>query len=275
MFCKQCGSQVSDNAKFCSKCGSDMGSETKMTSLQSASNSFDIRLVIGLIGVVMILALTVGFFLFHKYHKAVLDEPQSAENELVDYEDKSETAIKIDKELSPAAKTQELLRESGYDVKVLATSYGHSNKGVLALVKTDMGYRFAVYSYPDEKAAFIDYSSSIYNFYFNADEGMTDPLIFTMEIPDDERDKDVNAGIWEGSDHFIPVYALYDIKNGVIIPGLLSTGEETLEPSHYHSYFYETKNVNIINLVLTEMQALHEDAQKKNIDVVSIDNSLN
>ena len=38
-----------------------------------------------------------------------------------------------------------------------------------------------------------------------------------------------------------------------------------LNPSHYQGYLYEQKNVDMVNLVLTELDALHQNILEHNI----------
>ena len=79
-----------------------------------------------------------------------------------------------------------------------------------------------------------------------------------MTIFNDVRGSDSVNGVWKGKDHLLPIYAQFKINNsGEIIPGMLTTGMGE-SPAHLQAYLQETKNVNLANLVLTEMKKLRE-----------------
>ena len=79
-----------------------------------------------------------------------------------------------------------------------------------------------------------------------------------MTIFNDVKESDAVNGVWKGKDHLLPIYAVYtanDLKE--ITPGMLTTGMGE-SPAHLQGYLQETKNVNLANLVLTEMKKLRE-----------------
>ena len=56
----------------------------------------------------------------------------------------------------------------------------------------------------------------------------------------------------------LPIYAVYTANDlQEIKPGMLTTGKGE-SPTHLQGYLQETKNVNLANLVLTEMKKLRE-----------------
>ena len=79
-----------------------------------------------------------------------------------------------------------------------------------------------------------------------------------MTIFNDVRGSDSVNGVWKGKDHLLPINAQFKINNsGEIIPGMLTTGMGE-SPARLQAYLQETKNVNLANLVLTEMKKLRE-----------------
>lgn len=75
-------------------------------------------------------------------------------------------------------------------------------------------------------------------------------------VANDTRDNDRNAGYWDGATHVFNVYGLFDRDGaGNVVPGKLYTASGR-KPSHYHSVLHEQKNVDLMNLVMTEAKSL-------------------
>ena len=95
--------------------------------------------------------------------------------------------------------------------------------------------------------------------------GLLPPVTFQMRILNEKPGDDEKEGYWDGTSHVIPIYAQYSFDGeGRVVPGMLNTGRGG-RPSHYHDYLKEQRHVDLANLVLTEMQALHENAAAHNI----------
>ncbi len=155
---------------------------------------------------------------------------------------------------------------------VLAISVKNAD-GFLALVNMDSKILFAIYDAKDNSIALLPYSSKTLNFRANTStfsNGKKDynPLIFNMEISNDNKDsQDKNLGIWNGTKHIFPVYAVFKVDdNGNIIPGMLTSGSG-LKPSHYQSPLKEPRNVNLANVLLTHMDSLKRDIKERNINL--------
>ena len=167
--------------------------------------------------------------------------------------DKIEASDSKAKDVSEYEAIQKELSASGVNGKVLAVAQGDNKTGYLALVKDGSNSGIVIQDKKNNRTALV---SNIRNM-------GDDVVIFDMMVLNDVKDNDVKSGVWEGSNHIIPVYAQYkiDAANNVT-PGMLTTGEGR-KPSHYQEYFYETRNVDTINLFLTEMNKLNKFAKEK------------
>ena len=178
----------------------------------------------------------------------------------------------VEKGDDPIAKMQEEF-DGTHEVKgtVLATSYGHSDKGSVSLVQSDHGsYRFVLVDEANHQIAGVEYSPEAYNFSDSSgkNKNTKSTVIFNLDIYNDSKGADKDSGVWYAArTHRIPVYALYTFNaDGSVVPGMLYTGRGE-KPSHYHDYLNEQKNVDLVNLFLTEMQALRKNMQENNISL--------
>lgn len=167
--------------------------------------------------------------------------------------DKIEASDSKAKDVSEYEAIQKELSASGINGKVLAVAPGDNKTGYLALVKDGSNSGIVIQDKKNNRTALV---SNIRNM-------GDDVVIFDMMVLNDVKDNDVKSGVWEGSNHIIPVYAQYkiDAANNVT-PGMLTTGGGR-KPSHYHEYFYEQRNVDTINLFLTKMNILNKIAKEK------------
>ena len=167
--------------------------------------------------------------------------------------DKIEASDSKAKDVSEYEALQKELNASGVKGKVLASTPGDNKAGYLSLVQDGNNSNIVIRDKKNNRTALV---SNIRNM-------GDDVVIFDMMVLNDVKDNDVKSGVWEGSNHIIPVYAQYkiDVANNVT-PGMLTTGGGR-KPSHYHEYFYEQRNVDTINLFLTKMNILNKIAKEK------------
>ena len=174
-----------------------------------------------------------------------------------------------------------VLKSKGIEGNILATSEKDEN-GFLSLMEINGKYYFAVYDAKDDFAAVVQYHSQkdAENSYRKLLEFRTNPtvlkngtksyhpVIFNVEINDDDKNgKDQGLGVWQGTKHIFPIYAVFKVdENDKVIPGMLSSGKG-LYPSHYQAYLNETRNVNIGNAVLTHIDSLKLDIRKRQINL--------
>lgn len=154
----------------------------------------------------------------------------------------------------PREKAKQELESLGYSVsgQIKETSYGNSSVGFLAR-ETGTG-KLVVCDRKNHRVAVV--------------EPITDFSVLTHKqaghevfetrfyVANDARDNDRNAGYWDGATHVFNVYGLFDRDGaGNVVPGKLYTASGR-KPSHYHSVLYEQKNVDLMNLVMTEAKSL-------------------
>ena len=222
----------------------------------SENKKFGMGVIAGLVA-----ALVMGgafFFITNNGKKEVTDNTISRQEEvtrqkkeapIVPEPEKPKVVPKTNMDLA-----KEYLMQRGYDGShITATTYGLSNKGFLC--------------YGNKMITVVDTKNSQVAYLLNTDEVIGEyklfrknndnkPLILKFFLGKEVRDKDANAGYWENGNHYLPIYALYDFKpDGSMEHGGLYTGGGR-NPSHYHSYLYEMKNVDIADIVLTQLVKL-------------------
>lgn len=150
--------------------------------------------------------------------------------------------------------TKDYLTSLGYSREapyVKATTYGHSSDGFLF-------YQFQLIWIYDIKrnrmACLFNTPEVIGNYKLCRNDNLPRPLYLKLAIGKDERDKDANIGAWDDKQtHIIPVYVLYEFKpDGTMQDKGLYSGIGK-NPSHYHSYLYEQKNVDMVNILLKQL----------------------
>lgn len=134
---------------------------------------------------------------------------------------------------------------------VTATSYGHSSKGFLAqfddgnvVLLDKMTNRVIRISPLDAIKRIADYKG-------NGNASVRLELL----IMNDTRDSDEASGVWKGNNHLLPVTVEYKYENGAHIPGMIKSGAGA-SPAAYDNYLYETKNVDMVNMIIEEAAAL-------------------
>ena len=156
------------------------------------------------------------------------------------------------------------------NMEPLAAGYVDGEKQILMLVrdKNDGGLYFVPFDSETETGAFVKFDRKIYDFYLNRDsDGTFSPLMFVMATPRQADPVDDKLGVWNGDVHLIPVYAIFDVRDGKIVfdaPNFYS-GEDTITPSHYHSNIKNPIHDRLIKTLLTNMPLLHADVEAKNV----------
>lgn len=162
--------------------------------------------------------------------------------------------------------------ENDLPFNFLATTYveGGSHE-VLALVKmkNSGALAFMVSAKDVKNIAMIPYSYDFYNFYMRKDQyDDCPPLIFTMLVTGQERGQsDDNLGEWKDDLHFIPVYALCNVKDGQVICSKPFYSTTSMESTHYHDTVKNPDNTRLIEIFMTHMPRLHEAVQAKGINL--------
>ena len=272
--CIKCGAEIRDTEVFCPKCGTVQNAQvvnnsfnsnpTKLADGHQSNGSGSNNKKYMIIGAVVALILVVGVVLISfGGNNEEKDANKGTAQETTTTSTVESDAVKT-QPASPSnpatAKAEKELWQKGVQGTVVASSKGHSNNGYVSLVNNNGQYQIVTYDTKNGRVGTTPYARNI--LYFTDKKptsGGNEIIIFNLTVLNDTHDNDNNAGVWEGANHNIPVYAAYKFDgSGNLVPGMLTTGKGA-KPSHYHEYFYETRNVDTINLFLTEMMALQKN----------------
>lgn len=153
----------------------------------------------------------------------------------------------------------------------LATTNAEGATEFLSLIKMkDNGaFHFVAIDETTKSLGMVKYSSELYNFYQRRSPyGDFPPLIFLLILPERERGQlDDNLGEWNGNVHILPVYALFDVKDGQVICDKPFYSARGISPSHYHGTIQNPINERLIEIFMTHMPRLHEIVKSKNISL--------
>ena len=276
-FCEQCGSQLKPGAAFCEACGArvksfsangNMGSGGTSnvsggTTKVSAGNTGRIGTVAAsdvtskgksggvVAGIVLLLALFGGGWYYYQNYMevtptaTVMDEAGSTKSaEVSDNKDKVQSDKQAVKpEETPLEKAQTQLSSKGVKGTVIASTIEkRNNSGYLSIVKNGEQYSIITYDLRNQRIGQTAFDKRLLYFTNKRPKaGDSEVVIFDITIFDDVHDADDN-----------------------VIPGMLNTGSGA-KPSHFHSYFNEQRNVDTINLFLTDIKNLQENVNENQV----------
>ena len=141
------------------------------------------------------------------------------------------------------------LSRYGYSEDFSYTTYGHSNAGFLTLYQ---GGEMVVVDRKNSRAGVVLVREGFEKFRIAIDKKQPGSAIIDCEFKNEKPGHDQDAGYWNGTTHYMSVFAEYSFeRNGELKPGMLTTGRGRT-PSHLQEVLYETRNVDFINLFLTE-----------------------
>lgn len=153
----------------------------------------------------------------------------------------------------------------------LASTYTEGSQDALSLIrmKDDGELLFMVASRKVQVVGLVTYSRNVYDFYLNKDQtGNYPPLIFGMVFPNEQRPQiDDDLGDWQGDLHLLPIYALFDVKDGQVICDKPFYSARGLNPSHYHGTIKNTDHSKLIEIFMTHLPRLHEIITAQNISL--------
>lgn len=289
--CEKCGSQLKPGAAFCEKCGArvknsvDNGNKIGGYSTGNASAGNVSRPDVtgisqgrkgksgGLVaGVVLLLVLLGGGWYYYQNSleavpaDAVVDDAGSKKNvEDTDQLQKEKQSKKAEE--TPMEKAQKQLSAKGIKGTVIASTIEkRNNYGYLSIVKNGEQYSIITYDLRNQRIGQTAFDKRLLYFTNKRPKaGDSEVVIFDITIFDDVHDADDKSGVWNGNNHLLPVYAFYKLDaNDNVIPGMLNTGSGA-KPSHFHDYFNEQRNVDTINLFLTDIKNLQENVNENQV----------
>ncbi len=269
-YCPKCNKYVNDDSQqFCTECGTQFISlaDEKMIANDTAvslpdkkteKRQFGLGVIVG-----VIVALVIGgVFLLPNEDVKNNNNLNKVNNQHVSATVKPMTKPIVAEKQKIVKKSnldlaKEYLSQRGYDASYFtATTYGLSDNGFLC-------YGNKMITVVDIRNSRIGYllntKDVIANYKLFRNTNNNSPLLFQFFLGKEARDKDADSGYWENGNHYLPIYALYKFKaDGSMEDGGLYTGEGR-NPSHYKKYLYEKKNVDIADILLTQLVKLGSD----------------
>lgn len=173
--------------------------------------------------------------------------------------------------LTVAMNVEAAEEEYSLPFETLARAYSADENEAVGLIqmKSSGEYAFIAVAKGLDPIGLIPYSHEIYNFYMNKDQsGGYPPVIFAMLLPQSEHGQlDDELGDWDENLHIIPVYALFDVKDGQVICEKPFYSANELKASHYQTKIQNPDHERLIETFLTNLPRLHEVIDSKNISL--------
>lgn len=294
MNCSKCGCAVPNGSTFCPFCGTPLEAVPSHSANvgpvtgkvvpdgsdhQAESSSVSLAGVKepkkkwkNYVGVLLLLSVA-GWGYFH-----FVEGPRGSETEAVSASQSKDPLAKWNGSKGTAEtggdslhKAQAELEQHGLKGTLIATTYGHNKNGFLSIAKTNDGsdMEILVWDSARQRVGMVHSFTpgEINQFVTKGGNGRPNSIRIYVAIPKDDKDQDEGAGNWYEGAHMMPIYASYKLlPSGEIEPGKLTTAKG-MQPSHFQTPLYEQKNVDLINLFLTEMPTLKRMAFEKKIDL--------
>ena len=164
---------------------------------------------------------------------------------------KNQSSNKQDNTNPSIQNVQNAFSKVGINGTVVATSYGHSNKGFLT--KLDGGGIILIDSINTQTIGVIppDVVDKIAGYKGSGKK----KIELNLVIFGDTHDSDAASGAWKENNHILPILVEYNYENGQHVPYMIKTGAG-LPPASYDNYLYEQKNVDAVNMIIEEAAAM-------------------
>ena len=230
---------------------------------KSGKTSYGI-IIAAVVGLALIIGCGGGYYLYSENQKSsasvnnpsIQKESQKTSSPAAKIQSKSESnqiqkqnAIaqkKIDDTIKKAGAE---LSQYGYSADFSYTTYGHSDAGFLTLYQDG---EMVLIDRKNKRAGLVGVREGFEKFRIALDRKQASSVIIDCKFENEKPGNDQKAGHWSGNTHYMSVFANYSFeKNGDLKPGMLTTGRGE-NPRHLQEVLYETRNVDFINLFLTE-----------------------
>lgn len=161
-------------------------------------------------------------------------------------------------------KAQHEAEQYGFSGIVSATSYGNNEDGFLIVDKSE-GTKLLVIDRKNHRASIAEPKEKLASFTNNTTRNEKRYMLVNFIIPNDDHDKDRDLGIWKEKNHAIPIYGEYTLNDaGNVVPGKL-TSKKGINGNNYTEWLHEQKNVDMMNLFLTELTSLLNNAKENGV----------
>ena len=159
--------------------------------------------------------------------------------------------------------------EINFDELATTNTEGATEFLSLIRMKDNGALHFVAIDDATHAVGMVNYSANLFNFYQHRGQyGDFPPLIFLMVLPERERGQlDDDLGDWIEKAHILPVYALFDVKDGQVICEKPFYSARGLNPSHYQGTIQNPIHERLIEIFMTHMPRLHELMEKQNISL--------
>lgn len=222
-----------------------------------------------LVFIIVILIAIVGILIWKRNEVSGIDNQKMIEKKMLTESVKQVTdtkeQVKVRESIQPkvenknedASSVISVLSNYGYNIKrneILGTSFGNNRDGFL----TVLDKYIVIIDLNNKTSATMRYARDTMK---NITKFGSNTAYFVICIRNDKKNKDYDAGSWRNDDHFIPIQVKYNWKaNGKLELGMIKTCYK--QNPTFNQYLQEQKNVDLVNLVITEMPALREDYRR-------------
>ena len=201
-----------------------------------------------------------GYYLYSESQKSTVGTNNHSTQKVVSTPTKSQPKSEADKITKQNAIAQKKIDDTikkagaelsqyGYSADFSYTTYGHSDAGFLTLYQDG---EMVLIDRKNKRAGVVSVRGGFEEFRLALDRKQASSVIIDCKFENEKPGHDQNAGYWNGTTHYMSVFANYSFeKNGELKPGMLTTGRGQ-NPSHFQEVLYERRNVDFINLFLTE-----------------------
>lgn len=170
-----------------------------------------------------------------------------------------------------AANVEAAPQDSGLPFDPLATTASDNDSGTLTLIrmKDTAELCFLVADNKARAIGMVPYTSRIYDFYLRKDStGGYPPFIFMMVLPMEVRGQiDDNLGEWQENFHLLPVYVLFNVKNGQVVCEKPFYSKSSLQSTHYHDTIKNPNHERLVEIFMTHMPHLHRLIRDQHISL--------
>lgn len=171
--------------------------------------------------------------------------------------------------MEPAEQVEQLLVLRGLPFVVHETCADPSGAALSLTQNTDSGENWLICTVGDTVFG-ASLTADLYHTGMLTDEhGNNPPAIFEGCFLQDTRGSaDDTLGVWEGADHYLPVYYSYDVVDAQIMAdNYISSARGTIEADHYDARIASEEHTAAIHTFFALLPGLRAEVEYSNIAV--------